>query len=80
MLDLTPLEERHHISFLQICELPSGGQLSIYDNIVNAPADVSSVQNGGALLILVFLASFERDLTTSRPGFRVGTPTTVNTM
>ena len=44
-LDLTPLEERlisPRIPFMQICELPRGGQLSIHGNVVNVPADVSS--------------------------------------
>jgi len=28
-----------------LCELPRGGQLSIYDNVVNLPADVNSDVN-----------------------------------
>ena len=28
-----------------LCELPSGGQLSIHGNVVNVPADVNSVVN-----------------------------------
>ena len=44
-LHLTPLEERlisPRIPFMQIRELPWGGQLSVLGNVVNAPADVSS--------------------------------------
>ena len=44
-LNLTPLEERlisPRIPFMQIRELPRGGQLSIHGNVVNVPADVSS--------------------------------------
>ena len=44
-LNLTPLEERlisPRIPFMQIRELPKGGQLSIYGNVVNVPADVNS--------------------------------------
>ena len=44
-LYLTPLEERlisPRIPFMQIRELPRGGQLSIHNNVVNVPADVSS--------------------------------------
>ena len=47
-LNLTPLEERlisPRIPFMQICELPRGGQLSIHGNVVNVPADVNSVVN-----------------------------------
>ena len=47
-LNLTPLEERlisPHIPFMQIRELPRGGQLSIHGNVVNVPADVNSVVN-----------------------------------
>ena len=43
--DLTPLEERlisPRIPFMQVRELPSGGQLSIHGNVVNVPADVNS--------------------------------------
>ena len=43
--DLTPLEERlisPRIPFMQVRELPSGGQLSIQGNVVNVPADVNS--------------------------------------
>ena len=43
--DLTPLEERlvsPRIPFMQIRELPSGGQLSIHGNVVNVPADVNT--------------------------------------
>ena len=43
--DLTPLEERlisPRIPFMQMCELPSGGQLSIRGSVVNVPADVDS--------------------------------------
>ena len=43
--NLTPLEERlisPRIPFMQIRELPSGGQLSIHGNVVNVPADVNS--------------------------------------
>lgn len=44
-LDLTPLEERlvsPRIPFMQIRELPRGGQLSIHGNVVNVPSDVNS--------------------------------------
>ena len=44
-LNLTPLEERlfsPRIPFMQIRELPRGGQLSILGNVVNVPADVVS--------------------------------------
>lgn len=44
-LNLTSLEERlisRRIPFMQICELPRGGQLSIHGNIVNVPGDVNS--------------------------------------
>ena len=47
-LNLTPLEERlisPRIPFMQIHELPRGGQLSIHGNVVNVPADVNSVVN-----------------------------------
>ncbi|CAB3991404.1 Hypothetical predicted protein [Paramuricea clavata] len=43
--DLTPLEERlisPRIPFMQVRELPSGGQLSIHGNVVNVPADVNT--------------------------------------
>ena len=43
--DLIPLEERlisPRIPFMQVRELPSGGQLSIHGNVVNVPADVNS--------------------------------------
>ena len=43
--DLTPLEERlisPRIPFMQVRELPSGGQLSIHGNVVNVRADVNS--------------------------------------
>ena len=43
--NLTPLEERlisPRIPFMQVRELPSGGQLSIHGNVVNVPADVST--------------------------------------
>lgn len=45
LLNLTPLEERlisPRIPFMQIRELPRGGQLSIHGNIVNVPGDVNS--------------------------------------
>ena len=45
VLDLTPLEKRlisPCIPFMQIRELPRGGQLSIHGNIVNVPSDVNS--------------------------------------
>ena len=45
LLNLTPLEERlisPRIPFMQIRELPRGGQLSIHGNIVNVPSDVNS--------------------------------------
>ena len=44
-LNLTPLEERlfsPRIPFMEIRELPRGGQLSIHGNAVNVPADVDS--------------------------------------
>ena len=43
-LNLTSLEERlisPRIPFMQIRELPRGGQLSIHGNIVNVPSDVN---------------------------------------
>ena len=43
--DLTPLEERlisPRIPFMQVRELPRGGQLSIHGNVVDVPADVNS--------------------------------------
>ena len=48
LIDLTPLEERlilPRIPFMQLRELPSGGQLSIHGNVVNVPADVNSTVN-----------------------------------
>jgi hypothetical protein len=45
LTDLTPLEEgliSPRIPFMQLRELPSGGQLSIHGNVVNVPADVNS--------------------------------------
>ncbi|KAL9956871.1 hypothetical protein ACROYT_G038421 [Oculina patagonica] len=45
VLDLTSLEERlvsPRIPFMQIRELPRGGQLSIHGNVVNVPSDVNS--------------------------------------
>ena len=45
ILNLTSLEERPispRIPFMQIRELPRGGQLSIHGNIVNVPSDVNS--------------------------------------
>ena len=45
VLDLTPLEERlilPQIPFMQTCELPRGGQLSIHGNVVNVSSDVNS--------------------------------------
>ena len=45
VLDLTPLEERlisPRIPFMQIRELPRGGQLSIHGNVVNVPRGVNS--------------------------------------
>ena len=44
LFNLTPLEERlisPRIPFMQIRELPRGGQLSIHGNIVNVPSDVN---------------------------------------
>ncbi len=44
--NLTPLEERlisPRIPFMQVRELPSGGQLSIHGNVVNVPADVNTI-------------------------------------
>ena len=46
--NLSPLEERlisPRIPFMQVRELPSGGQLSIHGNVVNVPSDVSSTVN-----------------------------------
>ena len=46
--NLTPFEERlilPRVPFMQIRELPSGGQLGIHGNIVNVPADVNSTVN-----------------------------------
>ena len=46
--DLTPLEERlisPRIPFMQVRELPSGGQLSIHGSVVNVPANVNSTVN-----------------------------------
>ncbi|XP_078380326.1 uncharacterized protein LOC144663301 [Oculina patagonica] len=48
VLNLTVLEERlvsPRIPFMQIRELPSGGQLSIHGNVVNVPANVNSTVN-----------------------------------
>lgn len=48
ILNLTVLEERlisPRIPFMQIRELPTGGQLSIHGNVVNVPADVKSTVN-----------------------------------
>ena len=45
LLNLTPLEEQlvsPRIPFMQIHELPRGGQLTIHGNIVNVPSDVNS--------------------------------------
>ena len=45
IFNLTSLEERvisPRIPFMQIRELPRGGQLSIHGNIVNVPSDVNS--------------------------------------
>ena len=45
LLNLTSLEERlipPRIPFMQIRELPRGGQLSIHGNVVNVPSDVNS--------------------------------------
>ena len=44
-LNLIPLEERlisPRIPFMQIRELPRGGQLSVHGNVVNLPADANS--------------------------------------
>ena len=44
LLNLTSLEERmisSRIPFMQLRELPRGGQLSIHGNVVNVPADVN---------------------------------------
>ena len=44
-LNLIPLEERlisPRIPFMQIRELPRGGQLSVHGNVVNVPADANS--------------------------------------
>ena len=48
VLNLTILEERlvsPRIPFMQIRELPSGGQLSIHGNVVNVPANVNLTVN-----------------------------------
>jgi len=48
VLDLAPLEERlvsPRIPFMQIRELPRGGQLTIHGNVVNVPADVNLTVN-----------------------------------
>jgi len=48
ILNLTVLEERlvsPRIPFMQIRELPTGGQLSIHGNVINVPADVNSTVN-----------------------------------
>ena len=48
ILNLTSLEERlvaPRIPFMQIRELPRGGQLSIHGNVVNVPADVTATVN-----------------------------------
>ena len=48
ILNLTSLEERlisPRIPFMQVRELPRGGQLSIHGNVVNVPADVNSTVN-----------------------------------
>lgn len=48
LLNLTSLEERMispRIPFMQLRELPRGGQLSIHGNVVNVPADVNSTVN-----------------------------------
>ena len=48
VLNLTSLEERlvaPRIPFMQIRELPRGGQLSIHGNVVNVPADVTTTVN-----------------------------------
>lgn len=44
-LDLTPLEERlvaPRLPFMQIREMPRGGQLNLHGNVVNVPANVNS--------------------------------------
>ena len=44
VLDLTSLEERlisPRIPFMQIHELPRGGQLSIHGNVLNVPSDAN---------------------------------------
>ena len=48
ILNLTSLEERlisPRIPFMQIHELPRGGQFKIHGNVVNVPADVNSTVN-----------------------------------
>jgi len=48
VLNLTSLEERMIsplIPFMQVRELPRGGQLSIHGNVVNVPADANSTVN-----------------------------------
>ncbi len=48
ILNLTSLEERMispRIPFMQLRELPRGGQLSIHGNVVNVPADVTLTVN-----------------------------------
>jgi len=48
VLNSTVLDERlisPRIPFMQIRELPTGGQLSIHRNVINVPADVNSTVN-----------------------------------
>ena len=48
VLNLHPLEERlisQRIPFMQIRELPRGGQLSVKGNIVNVPVDIQPTIN-----------------------------------
>jgi hypothetical protein len=48
ILNLTSLEERiisPNIPFMQLRELPRGGQLNIHGNVVNVPADVNTTVN-----------------------------------
>ena len=48
ILNLSVLEERlisPRIPFMQIRELPTGGQLSIHGNVINVPADVNLTVN-----------------------------------
>ena len=48
LLNFTSLEERlvsPHIPFMQIHELPRGGQFKIHGNVVNVPANINLTIN-----------------------------------